>query len=99
MKPERIQIFLVLIPAWILEASQTLSGAASQAISRTYEFANAKEAMEFVKWVAELAARCEHYPEITCAGNDVTVRFNASLDQGGLNERDVRVAVMIDGMA
>ncbi len=99
MKPERIQIFLVLIPAWILEASQTRSGAASQAISRTFEFANAGEAIEFVKWVADLAARCEHYPEIAYADNDVTVRFSACLEKGGLSEKDVRVAVMVDGMA
>ncbi len=99
MKPERIQIFLVLIPAWALSASQTLSGAASQAISRTFEFANAREALEFVKWVADLADRCEHYPEIATADNEVTVRFNAPIDEGGLSEQDVRVAVMIDGMA
>jgi len=99
MKPERIQIFLLLIPAWVLEASQTLTGAVSQSMYRTYEFANAKEAIEFVKWVADLAARCEHYPEIACAGNAVTVRFNVPVEAGGLSEKDFRVAVMIDGMA
>ncbi len=99
MKPERIQIFLMLIPAWLLEAFQTRSGTASQAISRTYQFANAKEAFEFVKWVADFADRCEHYPEISTVDNEVTVRLTAPIDKGGLSEQDIRVAVMIDGMA
>ena len=68
-----------------------------QAIERTYRFPDFKAAMVFVNWVAALAERANHHPDMTIRYNEVTVSVWTHSD-GGLTPKDFALARGIDAL-
>ena len=64
-------------------------------ISRHFEFANFKKAMEFVNKVAEEAEKMDHHPDITINYNKVTL-FLVTHSANGLTHKDFKLAKVID---
>jgi 4a-hydroxytetrahydrobiopterin dehydratase len=70
---------------------------AGKAIERTYRFPDFKAAMVFVNWVAALAERANHHPDMTIHYNEVTVSVWTHSD-GGLTPKDFALARGIDAL-
>jgi len=68
------------------------------AIQRVFRFPDFKEAMKFVNLVAESAEQANHHPDIDIRYNTVTMSL-VSHDSGGVTQRDVRMAGVIDRLA
>jgi 4a-hydroxytetrahydrobiopterin dehydratase len=68
------------------------------AIQRKYEFKDFLEAMRFVNKVADAAEAAGHHPDIQIVYNRVTLQLT-SHDSGGVTQRDVNMAVKINGIA
>jgi 4a-hydroxytetrahydrobiopterin dehydratase len=68
-----------------------------KAIERTYRFPDFKAAMVFVNWVAALAERANHHPDMTIRCNEVTVSVWTHSD-GGLTTKDFALARGIDAL-
>ena len=68
------------------------------AIQRVFRFPDFKEAMKFVNQVAEAAEQANHHPDIDIRYNTVTMSL-VSHDSGGVTQRDVRMAGVIDRIA
>ena len=58
---------------------------------RTWQFASARRALEFVQQVGATADRVGHYPEIILCFRTVRVELNSRAD-GGLTDQDFRLA-------
>ena len=86
--PEEIQKNLADVPEWHLE---------DEAITRTFEFGDFREAMSFVNSVALLAERAGHHPDIDIRYNKVKLALS-SHDAGGITESDFAVAKAIGGV-
>ncbi len=67
-------------------------------LTRTYEFGDFVQAMQFVNAVARLAERAWHHPDITVQWNRVTLTLTTH-DAGGLTEKDFALATKIDALA
>lgn len=67
-------------------------------ISRTWEFPRFLKAIEFIQKVARLADEMEHHPDIFNHWRTVTLSLTTH-DEGGLTERDFRLADKINGIA
>lgn len=70
---------------------------AGDAIVRTVEFADFKEAMGFVNRVAEVAEEANHHPDITIQWNKVTLTQSTHV-AGGLTEHDFRLARRLNAL-
>ena len=70
---------------------------AGKAIERTYRFPDFNAAMVFVNWVAALAARANHHPDVTIRYNEVTLSVWTHSD-GGLTVKDFALARGIDAL-
>jgi 4a-hydroxytetrahydrobiopterin dehydratase len=70
---------------------------AGKAIERTYRFPDFEAAMVFVNWVAALAERANHHPDMTIRYNEVTVSVWTHSD-GGLTPKDFALARGIDAL-
>ncbi|MBW0143798.1 4a-hydroxytetrahydrobiopterin dehydratase [Sphingomicrobium clamense] len=68
-----------------------------KALLRTYEFADFSEAFAFLTRVAMEAEKADHHPEFTSVWNKVKFRLT-SHDAGGVTERDVKLAKIIDSL-
>jgi 4a-hydroxytetrahydrobiopterin dehydratase len=68
------------------------------AISRDYLFGDFNEAFDFMTRVAVEADRMDHHPEWLNVYNRVSVTLTTH-DAGGLSERDITLAKLIDGIA
>ncbi len=66
-------------------------------ISRTFEFKNFIEAMEFVNRVAEHAEEVQHHPDILVRWNRVTLTLSTH-DAGGVTEKDLVFAQAADAL-
>jgi 4a-hydroxytetrahydrobiopterin dehydratase len=65
---------------------------------RDYRFEDFKRALEFVNRVAELAEAMDHHPDIFLHGwNNVRLSVMTH-SEGGLTEKDFRLAEKINGM-
>jgi 4a-hydroxytetrahydrobiopterin dehydratase len=84
-----IQAALASLPGWKRNG---------QAIERTFEFGDFKQAMAFVNNVAEAAELANHHPDIDIRYNKVKTSL-VSHDSGGVTERDVRMAGAINRIA
>jgi 4a-hydroxytetrahydrobiopterin dehydratase len=62
---------------------------------RTWRFASAHRALEFVNRLADLARQREHYPDIVLSYRDVRVEL-ATRTEGGLTSADFDLAAAID---
>jgi 4a-hydroxytetrahydrobiopterin dehydratase len=70
---------------------------AGKAIERTYRFPDFNAAMVFVNWVAALAERANHHPDMSIRYNEVTVSMWTHSD-GGLTPKDFALARGIDAL-
>jgi 4a-hydroxytetrahydrobiopterin dehydratase len=70
---------------------------AGQAIERLYRFRDFREAMVFVNWVAAIAERANHHPDVTIRYNEVTISVWTHSD-GGLTSKDFTLARWIDAL-
>jgi len=68
------------------------------AIAKTYEFADFGAAMDFMARAAPGIDSMNHHPEWTNVYNKVEVRLS-SHDVGGVTDRDVRLAALLDELA
>jgi 4a-hydroxytetrahydrobiopterin dehydratase len=68
------------------------------AIQRVFRFPDFKAAMQFVNRVADAAEKANHHPDIDIRYNTVTMSL-VSHDSGGVTQRDVRMAGVIDKIA
>ncbi|SFR52420.1 4a-hydroxytetrahydrobiopterin dehydratase [Halogeometricum limi] len=64
-------------------------------ITRTYEFDDYLKGIEFVTKVGEVAEEEFHHPEIIVGYKEVEVRLT-SHEEGGITEKDVRLAGLFD---
>ena len=64
-------------------------------ISRTFQFKDFPAAMKFVNFVAELAEKAWHHPDIDIRWNRVTLALTTH-DAGGLTEKDFELARQFD---
>ncbi|HET6218171.1 MAG TPA: 4a-hydroxytetrahydrobiopterin dehydratase [Acidobacteriaceae bacterium] len=88
LTPEAVQERLRSLAQWKLEGKE---------IVRQYQFADFAAAMVFVNQVAEKAEKAGHHPDIDIRYNKVRLAL-VSHDQGGLTERDMRMAQTIDSL-
>ena len=67
----------------------------SEAIQRTFQFANFVASMRFVDHVAEAAEDAQHHPDILVRYDKVTLTL-ATHDAGGITEKDFTLAAKAD---
>lgn len=90
-------------PLSATEIKQTLAGVPDwrrrgQVISRRFEFADFKAAMQFVNAVARAAEKANHHPDIDIRWSQVTLALTTH-DAGGLTEKDFALAAQCDRLA
>lgn len=90
----------VLTEAEIQQQLSSLHGwqRSGPAIQRVFRFPDFKAAMQFVNRVADAAEQANHHPDIDIRYNTVTMSL-VSHDSGGVTQRDVRMAGVIDKIA
>jgi 4a-hydroxytetrahydrobiopterin dehydratase len=64
-------------------------------IAKTYEFDDYLKGIEFVTRVGEVAEEEFHHPEIRVGYKEVEVRLT-SHEEGGITDKDVRLAGLFD---
>ena len=69
-----------------------------KALQKSFRFADFSEAFAFLARVAMHAEKVDHHPEFTSVWNRVDFRLT-SHDAGGVTERDVALAGVIDELA
>lgn len=69
-----------------------------KALARSFTFTDFAEAFAFLTRVAFHAEKQDHHPEFTSVWNRVDFRLT-SHDAGGVTERDVALAEVIDDLA
>ena len=67
-------------------------------ISKTFDLKGFKAAMAFTGTVGELAERADHHPDILIQFTKVTLTLS-SHDEGGITDRDLRLARQIEAAA
>ncbi|MDX1952376.1 MAG: 4a-hydroxytetrahydrobiopterin dehydratase [Verrucomicrobiota bacterium] len=60
-------------------------------IQRTFQFKNFVESIQFVNFVANLAEKAQHHPDILIQWNKVEMRLTTH-DAGGLTSKDFQLA-------
>lgn len=65
------------------------------AISRTVEFEEFNDSIDFVNDLAEIAEKAQHHPDMLVSYNKVTVTLTTH-DSGGVTERDIELAQRVD---
>ena len=68
------------------------------AITRSFKFADFSQAFGFMTRVALAAEKLNHHPDWSNVWNRVEITLTTH-DAGGLTERDVKLAKIIDGLA
>jgi 4a-hydroxytetrahydrobiopterin dehydratase len=89
LTPEMVQQGLRSLPLWKLEGKE---------IVRHYQFPDFVAAMLFVNRVAEKAETAGHHPDIDIRYNKVRLAL-ISHDQGGLTQRDLKMAQALDSLS
>jgi 4a-hydroxytetrahydrobiopterin dehydratase len=89
LTPEMVQQGLRSLPLWKLEGKE---------IVRHYQFPDFVAAMLFVNQVAEKAENAGHHPDIDIRYNKVRLAL-ISHDQGGLTQRDLKMAQALDSLS
>ncbi|MBT8037304.1 MAG: 4a-hydroxytetrahydrobiopterin dehydratase [Verrucomicrobiae bacterium] len=67
------------------------------AITRTIEFEEYMEGIDFVNEIAEVVEEAQHIPEIDIRDGSVTLRLKTE-DAGGVTDLDVELASRIDNL-
>ena len=68
-----------------------------KSISRTIEFEDFNEAIDFVNDLAEIADEVEHHPDIHIRHTKVTIKLTTH-DAGGITELDIDFAQRVDNL-
>jgi 4a-hydroxytetrahydrobiopterin dehydratase len=68
-----------------------------KAISRTVEFEEFMDAIDFVNDLAEIAEEAQHHPDITIRHTKVTLKLTTH-DAGGVTELDIELAQRVDNL-
>lgn len=69
-----------------------------KALERTFRFKDFSEAFGLLTQVAMYAEKVDHHPEFTNVWNRVDFRLTTH-DTGGVTDRDIDLAKVIDGLA
>ncbi len=85
---EELEIILKKCPEWEIEG---------KSITRTVEFEEFTEAIDFVNDLAEIVEEAQHYPDIDIRDNRVTLALT-SHDVGGVTDLDVELALRLDNL-
>lgn len=84
--------------ATLAEISDWKPAEGRDAITRSFKFADFSQAFGFMTRVALAAEKLDHHPEWSNVWNRVEITLTTH-DAGGLTERDVKLAKIIDGLA
>lgn len=68
-----------------------------EAITRTVEFEEFNDAIDFVNDLAEIAEEAQHHPDITIRHTKVTLQLTTH-DSGGVTDLDIEVAQRVDNL-
>lgn len=68
-----------------------------KAISRSVEFEEFMDAIDFVNDLAEIAEEAQHHPDITIKHTKVTLKLTTH-DAGGVTELDIEFAQRVDNL-
>ena len=68
-----------------------------KAITRTIEFEEFMEAIDFVNDLAAIAEEAQHHPDITIKHTKVSLKLTTA-DVGGLTELDIALAQRVDNL-
>ena len=68
------------------------------AITRTFEFEEFMDAIDFINDLAEIAEEAQHYPDVTIRHTKVSIRLTTD-DEGGVTDLDIELAQRIDNLA
>lgn len=66
-------------------------------ITRTVEFEEFMEGIDFVNDVSEIAEEAQHHPDITIKHNKITLKLTTH-DVGGITDIDIQLAQRIDNL-
>ena len=86
--PSNLDNFAKKVPEWEIDGDN---------ITRTFEFDEFMEAIDFVNSVAEIAEEAQHHPDIDVRFNTVILTLTTH-DLGGLTKADFEVAARIDNL-
>ncbi len=89
MRADRIQKYLTALKGWELKGEQK--------IEKVYKFPSFRCAIAFVNFVAELAEKQDHHPDITINYNKVTLELTTHSEKS-LTEKDFILASLIDNV-
>ena len=67
------------------------------AITRTIEFEEFNDAIDFVNDLAEIVEEAQHHPDITIRHNRVTLKLTTD-DVGGVTDLDIELAQRVDNL-
>jgi 4a-hydroxytetrahydrobiopterin dehydratase len=76
------------IPEWEVEG---------KAITRTIEFDDFQESVEFVNDLADIAADVDHQPDVDIRYNKVTL-YLTTHEAGGVTDADIELAQLVDNL-
>jgi 4a-hydroxytetrahydrobiopterin dehydratase len=68
-----------------------------KAITRTVEFEEFMDAIDFVNDLAEIAEEAQHHPDITIKHTKITLKLTTH-DAGGVTELDIELAQRVDNL-
>ena len=88
LEDEDLTAALKKCPEWELE---------KKSITRTIEFEEFMEAIDFVNDLAEIADEAQHHPDIRIRYTKVTLTLTTH-DAGGVTEADIELAQRIDNL-
>ncbi len=86
--PNNLDNFTKKVPEWEIDGEN---------LTRTFEFDEFMEAIDFVNSVAEIAEEALHHPDIDIRFNTVTLTLTTH-DLGGLTKSDFDVAARVDNL-
>ncbi len=88
LEDDDLSVALKKCPEWDYE---------KKAITRTIEFEEFMDAVDFVNDLAEIAEEAQHHPDITIKHTKVTLKLTTH-DAGGVTELDVELAQRVDNL-
>jgi 4a-hydroxytetrahydrobiopterin dehydratase len=88
LEDEELSSALKKCPEWELE---------KKAITRTIEFEEFNDAIDFVNDLAEIAEEAQHHPDINIRHTRVSLSLT-SHDAGGVTQLDIELAQRIDNL-
>ncbi len=88
LEPDELRSALKKCPEWDYEKN---------AITRTVEFEEFNDAIDFVNDLAEIVEEAQHHPEIIIRHSKVTLRLT-TYDAGGVTNLDIELAQRVDNL-